>query len=208
MRKMTKTKLSKPSIFFKSDIPSEKIDLLSKLKGSKLSKLVRYSWEPLDAAAKQIEEDFHAPASSVFRRTYGCLLITLESGMILGFADRPSEGSVVVWVEQTEEGEKKVEDSVLDDNDAYPIDALDKTYSEELIYDLVEQEISSVSIIKRNNPNWTREVAGEVGIILRFNHDSELIISRNLCENIDDFALVFRDEIDPEILDQLQEIQI
>jgi hypothetical protein len=182
--------------------------VLRELKGSKLSKLVRYSWEPLDVAAKQIEEDFHSPTSSVFRRTYGCLLITLESGLMLGFADRPSEGSIIVWIERTEDGKKKTEHSVLDDNDAYPVDALDKTYSEELIYSLVGQEISSVSIMKRNDPNWAREVPGEVGVALKFKNNLELIISRNLCENIDDFALVFRNEIDSDVFDQIQEILI
>jgi hypothetical protein len=205
---MTKTESPKNLELFKSDIPSIQINLLRKLENSRVIKLVRYSWESPDDAAKQIKEDFNAPPSSVFRRTYGCLLITLESGLILGFAERPSEGSVTVWIEQTESGDKNTEDSVLDDDDAYPIDALDKTYSEEFIYNLVGQEISSVSILKRDDPDWTRQVAGEVGIILKFKNDSELIISRNLCDNIDDFALILRNEIDPEIIEQIQEIAV
>lgn len=40
---MTKTELSKPPEFFKSDIPSVQISLLKKLKNSRVRNLVRYS---------------------------------------------------------------------------------------------------------------------------------------------------------------------
>ena len=205
---MPKAELVKPPEFFESDIPSEKIDLLRKLKNSRVKNLVRYCWEPPDEAAKLIDERLQVSASSLFRRGLGCLLITLESGLIVGFFEQPSLGSVIVWIEQTEDGQKIVEGSVLDDDDNYPIDALDETYSEEFIYNLVGQEIVSVSILKRVDPNWGRTSAGEVGVILKFKDNSELLISRNLCKNINDFDLILRDEIDPEILDQLEEIPV
>jgi hypothetical protein len=172
--------MHRSSNFFKSDIPSVRVDLLKKLKTRKVRNLVRYSYEPPDEMAKQIEEDLNIPASSLFRRGLGCLLITLETGLVLGFSEKPSEGSVTIWVEQTEDGHKSTEESILDDNDLYPIDALDRIYSEEFIYNLVGEKIISVSILRDNDLYNIRGVSGEVGIILKFQNDSELLISRNL----------------------------
>jgi hypothetical protein len=205
---MTKTELYKPSEFFKSDIPSVQISLLKKLKNSRVRNLVRYSWDPPNEIAKQIEEDLQLSASSLFRRGLGCLLITLESGLILGFGQKPSESSVRIWVEQTEHGQKSSEESILDDNDFYPLDASDKIYSEEFIRNLIGEKILSTSIIRDNYLYKIRGVAGEVGVVLKFKNNSELIISINLCNNINDFDLILRDEIDPDILEQLQEISV
>jgi hypothetical protein len=205
---MIETEETKSSHFFESNVPSAQISVLKKLKNSRVSNLVRYSWEPLDEVVQMIEEDLNIPASSLFRRGLGCLLITLESGLIVGFADTPSEGSVAVWVEQSENGEKRIQDSVLDDEELYPIDALDESFSEPLIHSLVGEEIMSVNIIRDTYLHETRGVAGEVGIILKFKNDSELIVSRNLCSNINDFDLILRDEIDPEIVGRLEEIPV
>jgi hypothetical protein len=41
-------------------------------------------------------------------------------------------------------------------------------------------------------------------ITLKFKNDSKLLISRNLYSNINDFALILRNEIHPEILDRLK----
>ena len=205
---MPKAELVKPPEFFESDIPSKKIDLLRKLKNSRVKNLVRYCWEPPDEAEKLLEEYLQLPASSLFRRGLGRLLITLESGLIVGFGEKPSAGSVVVWIEQTEDGQQKIEESFLGDNDDdYPINALDETYSEEFIHNLVGQEITSVSILRRDDLQ-ARTVLAEVGVVLKFKNNSELLISRNLCNNINDFDLILRDEIDPEIIDQLQEFPV
>jgi hypothetical protein len=205
---MIETEETKSSQFFESNVPSAQISVLKKLKNSRVRNLGRYSWEPLNIVVQMIEEDLNVPASSLFRRGLGCLLITLESGLIVGFADIPSEGSVSVWVEQSENGEKRIQYSVLDDDELYPIDALDENFSEPLVHSLVGEEILSVSIIRDTYLYETRGVAGEVGIVLKFKNDSELIISRNLCSNINDFDLIIRDEIDPEIVGQLEEIPV
>jgi hypothetical protein len=199
--------LEQPELF-KGKIPSARTDILKGLERDKVTCLVRYSWDSPSEIEKILKEDFDAPSSSVFRRSYGPLLVTLESGLILGFGEEPSEASVVVWVEKSRNGQKRPEGSLLDDDEVYRIDALDSTYSEQFVYDLVGKEISHVSIIKRDNPRWAREVAGEVGVVLGFNNSPELIISWDLYANIDSFALALRNEIDPEIIDQLQEIPL
>jgi hypothetical protein len=192
----------------KSDILSSQLNLLKELKNSKVKNLVRYSWNPPEEVKKELEDRFHISASSVFRRTAGSLLITLESGIILGFAYNPSQASVTAWIEQTEDGVKRIKNSTIDDDDLYPIDASDAIYSEKIIKGMVGSTVKSVSILKREDPDWSREVPGEVGLVFNFEDGSEFIASLNLSENIDDFAIIFRDEIDPEILDQLQEIPV
>jgi hypothetical protein len=193
---------------FREDLPSRHLNLLSKIKHSEVSNSVRYSWAQPEEVAPRIEELFEAPASTVVCRTWGPVLITLKSGLIFGFGEQPSEGSVTLFVVKTEDGQKKAEDSLLDDEDAYRIDASDPIYSEPFISELVGQEITSVSIIKQDDPGWSREVAGEAGIILGFENGTELVIARHFCDGIDDLAICPREEIYSDILDQLKEISL
>jgi hypothetical protein len=93
------------SELFEGSIPSLRTNLLKGLKHHKVSSLVRYSWDPPNGIVEILKEDFDALLSSVFRRSYGPILITLESGLILGFGEEPSEDSVIVWVERSEDGQ-------------------------------------------------------------------------------------------------------
>lgn len=190
------------------EILSNRMELVKKLKDSTISKLTRYSWDPPHQVAEDILDSFNAPASLVFRRATGSLLITLDNGFVMGFSYAPSEGSLTAWVEKTKDFEIDQSLSTINDDELYPIDALDETYSEPSVSILVGQKISSVSILKRDNPRSTRSGPVDAGLVLEFKNRLELIVALNLSESTDDFAIIFRDEIDPEILDQLQEVPV
>jgi hypothetical protein len=192
----------------KGKILSSRIELVEKLKDSTVLKLTRYSWEPPKEVAEDIQDSFNASSSLVFRLTAGALLITLSSGLVLGFGYASSEGSLTIWLEKAKDFEIAQSLSTINDNELYPIDSLDETYSEQLISNLVGQKILSVKILKRDNPRSTRNGPVDAGLILEFQDGLELILALNLSESTDDFAIIFRDEIEPEILDQLQEISI
>jgi hypothetical protein len=191
---------------------SEHLELIKQIKGKRIAKLERYSLESPEDISRELKDRFqlseHKSKSLVFRRTYGPLLLTLDSGMIVGFSSDESQGSVSIWIEKTEDGQSNHELSILDDKEFFPIDAEDSIYSEELIHNLLNQEIKSLKILKNEELNSTMGVAAEVGLLLSFKEEKEIIISHNISDNIDNFALILRNEIDPEIVDQLQEIQI
>jgi hypothetical protein len=203
---MIKTKL------FDESILSEKLELIKNIKGSIISGLARYSLEEPEEVAKEIEEQFHLSSFvskiSVFRRTYGPLLLTLNSGMIIGFGSIESQGSVSVWIEKTSEGQYDSESSIMNDDDFFPIDACDSTYSEKMIQELLGQKISSVKIIRNEELCSQMGVAAEVGLTLLFENNHEIIISHNISNNIDSFAIITRNEIRPEVSEKLQEVLI
>jgi hypothetical protein len=204
---MIETKVFDSSLF-EGNILSERKNLLAELKNNKVLSLVRYSWDPPEEVELDIRDRFNSPASLVFRRTAGSLLITLNSGLILGFGYSPSQASVTVWVEQIKDIQIPKSLSTVHDDELFPINALDAKYCEDLICNLIQQEIVSAKILKRNNPRWSREVPGEVGLVLEFENKIEIILALNLCESLDDFSIIFRDEVSPEVLDQLQEISV
>jgi hypothetical protein len=197
------------TIFFSEGILSERLELIKDLKGSVISELVRYSLEEPEEIAREIEEQFNISSSvsktSVFRRTYGPLLLTLESGMIIGFGSIESQGSVSIWIEKTSAGQFDSESSIMSDDEYFPINANDLTYSEKIIQELPGQRVSSVKIIRNEELYAQMGVAAEVGLSLTFENNYEIIISHNISDNIDSFAIITRNEIRPEVREKLQE---
>jgi hypothetical protein len=190
------------------NIPSNNLALLREILNGRVLKMTRYSWYQPQEAAKEIAEEiaegigniYDDPESSVFRRTTGALTLSLESGLDIGFSGIDSVASVTVWI-----------DKHNDDNDdeLFPIDACDPTYSEDSIRQLVGKKVVEISILKRNytSPLYSG-LPCEAGLALKFENDSELIMSHNLSSEIDNFSVIFRNEIHSEILEQIQEVPI
>jgi hypothetical protein len=183
-------------------IPSNCSELLGHLLDSRILRITRYSWYQSQEAAEEIKEMYDAPKSSVFRRTVGALSILLDSGLELGFSSIDSIASVTVW--KVKPGD--FEDD--EDNELFPIDSCDQVYSEKDICQLIGKQVVKISILKRDydNPLYVG-LPCEVGLVLEFDNSSELILSHQISENIENFALVIRDEIDSKVADFLQEIQ-
>lgn len=60
-------------------------------------KLVCCSW----FRPEQVVQEWNIPASSVFNFSAGPLVVTLETGLVVGFASIPEKASMTVWVEET-----------------------------------------------------------------------------------------------------------
>src|SRR2546430_15037800 len=75
------------------DIPSRRRDLLTSMRGARVTRMTRCSWSPKHTVAR---ESNIAP-ELVFSRTAGPLLVTLESGLVIGVASQPSLVSVTLW---------------------------------------------------------------------------------------------------------------
>lgn len=190
---------------FKEDIPSQKLHILSRIKGCKLLKLVRYS----TLTYKESEKVYEIPNSLLFRFTSGPLLMVLESGLKIGFASLPEKVSVTLWVEETEAGEKSTELSIMEDDEFIEIDSCDSKYSQESICKLRDKRINEVKIIKRQpKSHKLASYPCESGIVFDFGEGLELILSHGLHEYSDDFAIIYREDIMSLYLEQIQEIPI
>jgi hypothetical protein len=188
-------------------IPSNNLALLREILNSRVLKMTRYSWYQSQEAAKEIAEEiaegigniYDDPESSVFRRTTGALAISLESGLDIGFSSIDSVASITVWIDKHDDD---------NDDELFPIDACDPTYSEDSIRQLVGKKVVEISILKRNPINSLYVgLPCEAGLVLRFENDSELIMSHNLSDN-NDFSVILRNEIPSEVLEQLQEVPL
>jgi hypothetical protein len=180
--------------------PSNRRELIGSILKNKVSRMVRYSWCNAQEAAEEIEEMYDAKPKSTFRRTVGALVITLESGLNLGFSSQDSIACITVW----EANYSDFEDD--EDDDFFLIDACDELYSEREICQLIGKQVTEVSILKRK-PQSALYVGlpCEAGLVLKFEDSSELIMSHDLSDNMDNFSIVFRDEIPSEILKTIQE---
>ncbi len=190
---------------FKEDVSSVQLELLTQIKQHRISNLVRYGWLPPEEASKE----WGIPLSSVFRLTAGPLLIILESNLIIGFSSLPEKASVTLWLEQTEEGERDEELSILNDEELYPIDLCDPVYSEQPICELLNRQVRTIKILKKEPENvLLAQLPCEAGLLIEFDNGTELVFSHGLHDNSDDFAIIFKNEIGQDILDKLQEIEV
>jgi hypothetical protein len=181
-------------------IPSNCLELLKNIRDSKILRMTRYSSYEAQEAAEEIEEMYAAAPTSVFRRTIGALVISFSSGLTLGFSSIDSIASVTMWEAEHSEFEEDEEDEF------FPIDACDQNYSEKKVCQLVGNQVIEVSLLKRE-PQSALYVGlpCEAGLVLKFEDGLELIMSHKLSDNMDNFSIIFRDEIPSEILEAIQE---
>lgn len=190
---------------YEEDVPSKQIELLNRLKNNKVCRITRYSW----LLASQAMEEWSIPASLVFRLTSGPLLLTLESGLTVGFASLPEKTSVTVWLEKADENDQKYGVISEDSSDLFPVEACDSNYSEASICQLVGKQITSIQIIKKVPENLlVAQTPCEAGLIIGFENGDELVLSHGLHNNSDDFAIIFRQEILRSNIEGLQNISI
>jgi hypothetical protein len=184
-------------------LPSNNIPVLIKLKDSRISKMMRYSWWPSEESAVECEISL----SSVFCLTAGPILFTLESGLVIGFGSQPELASTIVWIEETEDGKRDEEITTVNAPDLYPVEACDSTYSEETICQLIGKNIVAIKILQRDTDNSRIQgLPREYGVVLEFDNGSELVMSHGLHDNSDDFSVIFRNQIQQDIVKDLREM--
>jgi hypothetical protein len=212
-----------------SDIPSNRSEVLDSLKGLKILNFTRYSWVPPDTAVLE----YGIEAKEVFSLTAGCLIMSFDSGLAIGYSSQPSLNSVVIWVEKNEAGETS-EELTEEDNELYPVDVRDALYSNIFWANLVGQRILNITILKINyfsSPDeytanqmvWQglsngtiskgtyrssryEELTNEVGLLFELEDGSRFIASHGLHDDSDDFSVIQELQIDNEIRHKIQGI--
>ena len=215
---------------YEEEIPSAHLDIFAKLRGSILTKLVRYSWlSPQEAVI-----NLHLDPPLVFRRTVGPLVMSFvpvskqpmrrarrqrllharnrryranrryrvsldepsASGLAVGFASLEEKASVTLWVEVDDQERRERTNTTIDDPDLHPIDATDSLYSEPWLNKLIGQQVEAIFLLKRD-PISAKDgdLPREVGLLFRFANGQELILSHQLHEGSESFAIVRGKEI-------------
>lgn len=190
--------------YFEDDVPSQRLNLINQIKNHKILRLVRYS----TLSPEEATGDYEIPHPSLFRLTLGPLLMTLESGLTIGFMNLPELVSITLWVEETESGEQGDEGLVSEDSTLLPIDSCDPVYSEKLICQLIGKQVVRIKILKLI-PKSSRVASRpcQVGIIFEVEGGFEFILSHGLHNYSDDFAIIYRHEMLP-FLEEIEEMII
>jgi len=191
--------------YFEEDVPSQRLNLINQIKNHKILRLVRYSTlSPEDAAGP-----YEIPHHSLFRLTNGPLLMTLESGLTIGFMSLPELVSIILWVEETESGEHGDEILVSEDSKLLSIDSCDPVYSEKSICQLIGKQVVRITLLKRR-PKSARVASRpcEAGIIFEVEGGFEFILSHGLHNYGDDFAIIYKHELLPYFMEEIEEILI
>ena len=179
------------------DIPSRRQDLLRLIRGATVVRLTRCSWSPKEKVAQ--EDDL--PPSRVFSRTAGPLLITLDSGLVIGAASQPSLISVTLWLDRPP--------FASSDPELHPIEADDPVYSDPVFAQMLGKRVAGIAILTRDpeNAKW-EDRPREVGLLLGFDGAPELLLSHGLHDNSDDFSVLLRNDVSPSLWPRLHEAPV
>ena len=89
---------------FQRDILSNRLNILSRIKGCKIVKLVRFKGTPPATHFNRCDE---RSSSAEFSRGDGPILMTLDSGLVVGIGYITEKRSLSLWIERSETGEQR-----------------------------------------------------------------------------------------------------
>lgn len=178
------------------DIPSRRLDLLRSLRGASIARLTRYCWAPKGMLV--LENSL--PPDQVFSRAAGPLLITLESGLVIGAGSQPALISVTLWIGN---------DLIRSDTELQAVEADDARCSEPEFAQMLGQRVTAVAILTREpeNAKW-ENCPREVGVLITLAGAPELILSHGLHDDSDDFSVLMRKDVRPSLWPRLHEVRV
>lgn len=191
--------------YCEEEIGSRAADLLADLLGRRVDKMVRFSWVP----PAELRPGSAAGPTSAFRFAPGPLVLWFEAGPAIGFGSLPERASVTVWVEALPGGERCAEDSAAEDDDLFPIDAGDPTYSDGTMAQVVGRRVKSIRVFTRDAQNaLLARKPREAAIELEFDQGPAIVVAHGLHDDSDDLVVIERSQIRPDLLEQLHEAYV
>lgn len=165
--------------------PSSSRELLRSIIGSKLSNIVRYSWWPADAVARECS----ISNENAFSLTAGPLFMAMDCGIELGVASNPELNSIVAWDEKYLSAvEPKRAMKAADD--LFPILATDFVYAGGYWNDLIGGTLQGICFLKRKEMSLVEAARpSEVGLIFYFDNGRRVIASHGMCDGSDVFSV-------------------
>lgn len=177
---------------YEPNIVSEKESLMRNVLNSRVKQLIRYGLEPKENFAKEYGLD----EKMAFCLSEGSLVIEFENGTSLGFNSDEEICSVITWAERFD-GQCGCE-QLRNAEDLFPIKADDTKYSTGLFSNLINKTLIGYEIIKIEpySPTYYA-LPREVGLVLRFSNNSQIIISHQLTKQVShDFTVLNWDQVD------------
>lgn len=177
---------------YEPDIISSKKSLIKNVLNSKVNQLIRYGLEPKENFTKEYGLD----ERMAFSLSEGSLVIEFDNGISLGFNSDEEICSVIIWAERYD-GQYRRE-QLKNAKDLFPIKADDTKYSTELFSNLIHKTLIGFEIIKIEpcSPAYYA-LPREVGLVLIFSNNSQIIISHQLTAQVsNDFTVLDWRQID------------
>ncbi|MEG3972996.1 MULTISPECIES: hypothetical protein [unclassified Microcoleus] len=198
---------------FQRDILSNRLNILSRIKGCKIVKMVRFRGTPPAIHFNRCDE--RSP-SAEFSRGDGPILMTLDSGLVVGIGYITEKISLSLWIERTEAGEQRkgarpsVENPtqflpIAENPELFPIDSRDPIFSDSKIARFFGKRIVKITLVKKEITDIKQSsyapkvlyLPKEVGLILELETGFELVFSRGLDGGSGHIEIVNKEEISP-----------
>ena len=177
---------------YEPDIISDKEGLIKSVINSKVNQLIRYGLEPKEDFSKEYGLD----EKMAFSLSEGSLVIEFDNGISLGFSSDEEICSVITWAERYEG--QYCSEQLRNAEELFPINADDMKYSSSFFANLINKTLIGYEIIKQEprRPNYY-DLPREVGLVLVFSNESQIIISHQLTKQVShNFTVLTWDQID------------
>ena len=168
-------------------IPSASIELLRRLLGKRVTKLVRYSWWPKEEVAMECA----IPDDLVFSLTAGPLAVIFDDGDVLGVSSDPALNSVVVWQDKVSGCQPTPQNAMETDPELFALPGNDERYSKPTWSHFFGLVVSGFTVLKRSLPTAREDAKpSEIGLRINFEDGSGFIASHGLHDGSDDFSVL------------------
>ena len=187
---------------FQGDILSQRLNILSRIKDRKIVKLVRFQLVPPAIGFSKCK---HSP-SKEFSHGSGPILMTLDSGLVVGIAYIIEKISLSLWIDRTETGEpRKGARPIAERSELFPIDSRDPIFSNSKINLILGKKINKITLAKKEitdieQSNYLYKALSlpkEIGLILELETEFELIFSGGLDGITGGVNIIEKNEISP-----------
>jgi len=194
---------------FELGFPSEKIELLASLKGCTLVGISAIIWNT-DQIEKVMDYSNIAISDFFHLGSYAAVL-TFSNNIAIGVCSAHENLAVYVWLERSIDNMIKPNSILFHKDVLMVVSANNNMFAKEKFADIIGNTISGVKYYKRDYMMmpWAKlNRRCEPGIGLEFNNGKELILSQQFLTNGGEFEILFRNEIHPEVLLEIEEINI
>ncbi|MDN4145351.1 hypothetical protein QYE80_10200 [Pseudomonas tohonis] len=188
-----------------SDVPSEKLDVLRRLKGKEILKAVRFGWW----SAEEFIKLFKIKDCELFSFTEGTLLIYLGSGEVAGFTSADSLNSLIVWMEREGEEKGEAELEIERNEEFFPVFHDDERFSQGVWREISGKKIERVFLIKRKPIHVLYEdLPNEVGLMFVMDSREQVFLCHGLCSKPNDFSVCGYEDLRVDVIGELSFLEI
>lgn len=194
---------------FEIGFPTEKLEILSWIKGNKIENIVRIIWEG-EPLARTIS-DMEISNKEVFHMMDGPVVITFSNNVSIGVCSAYENLAVTAWLERDHNKAIWPNSIFLRKEVMMVTGANNSMFAENKFGDILGHTVKQVKYYKRDYKNmpWAKgNRRCEPAIGLELNSGKEVIFSQGFLTDGNGLEILFKGEIRADILEELEEIII